>query len=334
MNNLFQKLWSLKIVKAAAIGVIGFCIVLFGIAFGPGEQEVEAKVFEHLISYTRAMPGYLFDDKESSKPRKVKVNGNTTYLRVGRSKDDISRILDFYEEQYQPQPVTKTDEDIIKKISSKNLKEYIRTINLIQECMRPKQHFRYEGKDYGYWGTIEFHDSDLKLGSEEFIREYEKTIETGEFGKFGTGRIVIAQKYPGKEDARVINMWTGRDFNLKNFLPDGKGDLGGEDIPDIPRYPGSTRKLSTQQENIKTIDSLAIYEGGGGVVGNILFYHSRMKSAGWKTNPAFENVMNQKSKKNFMFYTRKGKECTIHIQEDEYTGKIITTITNREMKNS
>ena len=177
MNNLFQKLWSLKIVKAAATGVIGFCIVLFGIAFGPGEQEVEAKVFEHLISYTRAMPGYLFDDKESSKPRKVKVNGNTTYLRVGRSKDDISRILDFYEEQYQPQPVTKTDEDIIKKISSKNLKEYIRTINLIQECMRPKQHFRYEGKDYGYWGTIEFHDSDLKLGSEEFIREYEKTKE-------------------------------------------------------------------------------------------------------------------------------------------------------------
>ena len=129
-------------------------------------------------------------------------------------------------------------------------------------------------------------------------------------------------------------MWTGRNFNLNNFLPDAKGDMGGKDIPDVPRYPGSLRIFSTEQENILTTDTLVAYEGGGGIVGNILFYHSRMEDAGWETDPTFEKVMDEQSRENFMFYTRQGRECTIHIQEDEYTGKIVTTITNREMKTS
>ena len=110
--------------------------------------------------------------------------------------------------------------------------------------------------------------------------------------------------------------------------------MGGKDIPDIPRYPGSRRLLAIEQENTLTYDNLVSYEGGGGVVGTILFYHSRMEDAGWKTDPTFEKVMEEQSMENTMFYTRKGRECTIQILEDEYTGKIITTITNREMKNS
>ena len=85
-------------------------------------------------------------------------------------------------------------------------------------------------------------------------------------------------------------------------------------------------------DNSASSFSLVSYEGGGGVVGTILFYHSRMKE--WDTDPIFEKVMEEQSMQNTMFYTRKGRECTIQIMEDEYTGKIITTITNREMKNS
>ena len=334
MRSLFPKIWLLKIAKIAIIGMIGFAVIWFGSSFGPGRNNVEAKVFERLISYTKAMPEYLFDDKATAKPRKVLVNGNTTYLTIGRSKDDISNILDFYAKQYKPQPVEKADEEILKKINDKNLKKYMQTINMVLDCMRTNQRFRMEREDFGFWGAIEFRDPDLEVGSEEFVREYEKAIDTGEFGKIGTGRIVIAQKDHGKQDTRIINMWTGRDFNLNNFLPDAKGDMGGKDIPDVPRYPGSRRIFSTEQENILTIYTLVAYEGGGGIVGNILFYHSRMEDAGWKTDPTFEKVMGEQSRENFMFYTRKGRECTIQIQEDEYTGKAITTITNREMKNS
>lgn len=332
MVTIIQKIWSWKTVKAGAIGIIGASIILFGIFFGPGEKSVEAKVFERLIAYTRAMPEYLFDEKAFSEPRKVRVNGNTTYLRVGRSRDDISKILDFYEKQYPAQPVDKTEAAVLKKVNDKNLRKYFHTLNAVLECMRSKQRFRMERDGFGFLGTIEFRDSGLRVGSEAFIKKYETMFETGEFGKMGIGRMVIAQKDPNREGTRIVNIWTGKDFNIKNFLPDSHGDVGGEDIPDIPRYPGSRRVFSTQQENLQTLDCLVVYEGGGGVVGHILFYHARMNSSGWKTDPAFEKVVNKKQGKNFMFYTRKGRECTIHIREGDGSDRIITTITSRDKK--
>ena len=314
--------------------MISFAIIWFGMFFGPDENSVEAKVFERLTFYTRSMPQYLFDDRTTSEPRKALVNGNTSYFTVGKSRDDIAKILNFYAKRYPPKPVGKIDDDILKKVSDRQLKQCMIKMNALFECMSESQHFRMERDHFGFFGAIEFHDSDLTLGSEKFVEEYENAMTTGEFGKIGTGRIVIALKNPSTKDTRIINMWTDRDFNLKNFLQDSNGDVGGKDIPDIPRYPGSRRLLAIEQENTLTYDTLVSYEGGGGVVGNILFYHSRMEDAGWKTDQTFEKVISEQSMENFMFYTRNGRECTIHIQEDEHTGKIITTITNREIKNS
>jgi len=334
MHSMLIKISSHRVVKGLIICMISFTIIWFGMVFGPDENSVEAKVFERLTFYTRSMPQYLFDDRTTSEPRKALVNGNTSYFTVGKSKDDISKILDFYAKRYPPQPVGKIDDDILKKVSDRKLKQCLVNMNALFGCMNESQHFRMERDDFGFFGAIEFNDPDLMLGSEKFVKKYENAMTTGEFGKIGTGRIVIALKNPGTQDTRIINLWTDRDFNLKKFLPDEKGDMGGKDIPGVPRYPGSLRLLVIEQENTLTYDTLVSYEGGGGVVGNILFYHSRMEDGGWKTDPIFEKVISEQSMENFMFYTKKGRECTIHIQEDEYTGKIITTITNREMKNS
>jgi hypothetical protein len=312
--------------------MIGLAVIWFGQIYGPGKNNAEAKVFERIISYTRSIPGYLFDEQNTSEPRKIIVNGSKTYITLGKSKDDISKILDFYVKQYPPQPVKKIEAGILKKIGNKELKTGAIQINKLLDCLRSGQHFREERDDFGLLGILEFHDRDMMLGDEKVINAFEKMAKTGEFGKIGTGRIVIALKSPGTKDTRIINIWTDRDFNLNNFSPDTNGDMAGKDIPDVPRYPGSRRIFSIEQENTLSMDRLVSYEGGGGVVGTILFYHSRMK--GWKTDPTFEKVISEQSMENFMFYTRKGRECTIYVQEDEYTGKIITTITNRDMKNS
>ncbi len=332
MQLKFITILSCRPVKALIILVVSLAVIWFGQIYGPGENNAEAKVFERIISYTRSIPGYLFDDQNTSEPRKIIVNGSTSYITLGKSKDDISKILDFYAKQYPPQPVKKIEAGILKKIGDKELKTCAIQINKLLDCLRANQHFRVERDDFGLLGVLEFHDTDMILGGEKIFKAFEKVAETGEFGKIGTGRIVIALKNSDKMDTRIINMWTDRNFNLNNFIPDGNGDVGGKDIPDVPRYPGSRRILSIEQENTLSMDSLVSYEGGGGVVGTILFYHSRMKE--WKTDPTFEKVMEEQSMKNTMFYTRKGRECTIQILEDEYTGKIITTITNREMKNS
>jgi len=323
---------SCRPVKVLIILAIGLAVIWFGQIYGPGENNAEAKVFERIISYTRSIPGYLFDDQNTSEPRKIIVNGSTSYMTLGKSKDDISKILDFYVKQFPPQPVKKIEPGIIKKIGNKELKTCAIQINKLLDCLRSSQHFRVERDDFGLLGVLEFHDPDMMLGDEKILRTFEKVAETGKFGAIGTGRIVIALKNPGTQDTRIINMWTDRDFDLNNFFPDTNGDMAGKDIPDVPRYPGSRRIFSVEQENTLSMDSLVSYEGGGGVVGTILFYHSRMKE--WNTDPIFEKVMEEQSMQNTMFYTRKGRECTIQIMEDEYTGKIITTITNREIKNS
>ena len=332
MHSMLRKISSCKIVRVLIACTICVAIIWFGVAFGPGENSAEAKVFERIISYTRSIPGYLFDEQNTSEPRKVIVNGSTSYITLGKSKDDISKILDFYVKQFPPQPVKKIEPGIIKKIGDKELRTCAIQINKLLDCLRSSQHFRVERDDFGLLGVLEFHDRDMMLGDEKILKAFEKMAETGKFGAIGTGRIVIALKNPGTQDTRIINMWTDRDFNLNNFFPDTNGDMAGKDIPDVPRYPGSRRIFSIEQENTLSMDSLVSYEGGGGVVGTILFYHSRMKE--WNTDPIFEKVMEEQSMKNIMFYTRKGRECTIQILEDEYTGKIITTITNREMKNS
>jgi len=325
------KILSSRSVKVLIILMISLAVIWFGQIYGPGDNNAEAKVFERIISYTRSIPGYLFDDKNTSEPRKIIINGSTTFITLGKSKDDISKILDFYVKQFPPQPVKKIEAGILKKIGNKELKASATQINKLLDCVRSSQHFREERDDFGLLGILEFHDPDMMLGDEKVIKAFGKMAETGKLGTIGTGRMVIALKNPDTKDTRIINIWTDRDFNLNNFFPDANGDMAGKDIPDVPRYPGSRRIFSIEQENTLSMDSLVSYEGGGGVVGTILFYHSRMK--GWKTDPTFEKVMEEQSMKNMMFYTRKGRECTIQILEDEYTGKTITTITNREMKN-
>ena len=49
-----------------------------------------------------------------------------------------------------------------------------------------------------------------------------------------------------------------------------------------------------------------------------------------EVNPNFEQEMRKRSKENVLFYTRKDRECTIQINEDEDSGKIITTVIDRK----
>jgi hypothetical protein len=305
-------------------------ICLFGFHFGPVKEDAQAKVFERLLFYTKDMPKYLFDDEITSEPRKVIVNDITTHISIGKTGDDVNRVLDFYAQQYEPQPVEIIDEDILEDVDDEELGECIEKIVSFMECMRSFQHFRLERKHYGFWSAFEFHDPGLKIGSREFAEKIKSAAETGALGKLGTSRIVIALRNMGMEKTTIINMWTDRDLNINNLMPDAFGDMPGKDIDDVPRYPGSRRQLSIEQENSRTIDSLVVYEGEGSLATNILFYHSRMEDAGWKAAPSFEDLMKKESRENLLFYTRKGRECTIQINEDEGTGRMITTVMDRK----
>ncbi|KPK31062.1 MAG: hypothetical protein AMK69_01545 [Nitrospira bacterium SG8_3] len=313
------------------ISIIAVCVAIwwFGLHFGVNRDDAAAKVFERLRFFTKAMPGYLFDD-ETSTPRKVIVNGNATYLTLGKTDDSVDAVLNFYARQYEPLPMDRVDDGLLEKIDNEEVRGKLNRIYSLLECLEPYQHFRVQRDDWGLWGTFEFHDSDLRIGSCEFVEQLQIASQTGNLGQIGTGRITIALRGDGASKTLVMNLWTDRDFNINNLKPDEFGDMPGKDIDDVPRYPGNRRQLSIEQENSRTVDSIVVYEGEGSLASNILFYHSGMKAAGWATDPGFEALTRKKSMENLLFYARKGRECTIQINEDEGTGKIITTVMDRE----
>lgn len=275
------------------------------------------------------MPEYLFDDKRTSEPRKICINGNTTHLTVGRTEDNIEAVLDFYARQYKPLSIDKPTPEMINK-TPKEFGDTLRKTYDYMECLGKLQQFRFQQEGYGFFGTFEFNDPSIELGGCDFSKPFEEVAEKGNLGEIGTGRVVIALRENQNDKTTVLNIWTDKDFNLNNLKPDKFGDMPGKDIDNVPRSPGSRRQLSVEQENRLTKDSVVVYEGEGSVNGTILFYHSRMKNAGWQADKTFDETMKEKSTDNLLFYIRKGRECTIHINEDETTGKIISTVIDRK----
>ena len=272
-----------RMFRLGAILIIATGVVFFGLHFGPAQHRggVEAKVFERLFLLTKDMPEYLFYDRTTSDPRKVKVNGNTTHMRVGKTYDDIGSVLDFYAKQYSPLKVRLVDEDVVDKIEDEETKACVQRAVRFVECLGKSQHFRFDRRDFGFWSGFEFHDADLEIGTEEFIHTTEAALSSGKLGQLGIGRAVIAMRDPGEQETTVITMWTDRDFDLNSFNSNSFGDVACSDLELVPRYPGSRMILSIEQENSRTRDSVAVYEGGGSLATNILFYHGRMKQSGF-----------------------------------------------------
>lgn len=322
-----------KITRITLIIIIGTAVVWMGTQFRTSSDEADAKVFDKLFSYTKDMPNYMFEPGDSTKPRKVKVNGNQTYMTVQQSDDDITDIIDFYSDQYDPVQLDPEMVETAEKIEGNTTAAHAAKAYKLLECMLKDQQFRYQGEHFGFWGAFEFRDKSLKLANCEFLKTFNEAIESGQLGKIGTFRVTMALQRgePGK--SRIINFWTDVDFNLNNLHPDSSGDMPGEDIENIPRFFGAVRQLSVEQENLNTLDRVVVYEADGSVVNHILYYHSRMPGEGWHTEPLFEKTMKEQSRDNMMSYKRKGRKCTISIDEDAQSGKIITTILDRKTTN-
>ena len=300
---------------------------------GPRPKTVEATVFERLVHFTKAMPEYNQGGAAVSYPRKTKFNNIALYLTIKNSEDDFSKILDYYANLYATKPQLFSQKKInqyLEKLDDSEIKENIQVLMDVAKKLDPQ--FRVEKRDWAVWSTLEYTDRTLEYGSKEYFEKFKCAMDSGKIGKFITGRMVIAFREPNTNNKKILNIWTDQSFNLNNLRPDSSGDMPGKDIQGVPRYPGSRRNLTMEQENMKTLDSVVVYEGDGSVVSNILFYHSRMEAAGWKTDPTFEQAMKAQESENLLFYTNKDRECTIQINQDENSGKIITTVIERKKR--
>lgn len=319
-----------KAIRGAMILFVSMGIAWFGFEVGPHSDNADAKVFEIFFSYTRAMPDYLFESARDTQPRKINVNGNQTLLTVQKSEDGIGKVLDFYAGQYEPLPSVHSGGEAFRALDAPRAQNKLADLYNALDCLKSDRRFRYQTGNYGILGTFEFRDRSLEFGDCEFNRLLSEALETGKLGRLGTFRVTMVMAAGNTGGSTVVNIWTDETFDLNRLYPDAGGDMPGKDVEDVPRFPGALRKLSLEQKNHHSTDRVVIYESDGSPVSHILFYHSRMKSKGWRTDDAFAERMKEKEYDKVMFYKRDGRECMITIEENDQNGRVVTTVTERE----
>lgn len=323
-----------KVKKLLVIFCMTFGICYLAYLIGPAKHSAEAKIFDRLFVVTQNMPAYLFDEQNTSSPRKVLVNNMTTWLAVTKTNDSIEEILDFYSAQYKQQLFIDVPDEIFESVKDERLLKQFAALEIMSFLLSQSQHFVQMNDDYGFLGMIEYHDQDIVIGGEKWVEAMNQVVETGEFGKMCTGRVVIAFKGPGGKNGTVLNLWTDRDFNFNNLQPDFSGDIPGFDIDNVPRFHTNKRKLSIEQENKSSRFRLVQYEGEGSVAAHIVFLHNRLESEGWTPDSIFDSIGKKFNTENTMYYVREGRQCTIHLEKDQNSGKIRTTVVENTPKSA
>jgi hypothetical protein len=221
---------------------------------------------------------------------------------------------------------------LAKAPGADDVAESARMLTEFIECLNG--HFRIERPQWGVWGALIPHDERLRFGDPAYARAYLKAVESGKLGDMGTARLVVAIKPRGSERARIASFWTTRDFDLNAFQPEPGKDLGGRDIDAVPRFPNTVRLLSFEQHNARSVDTLAVYEGGGSEVQTVLFFSSRMPAAGWRRDGRLTAQVKaaraqDTDKGRTLFFTRNNRECVIQIHRSKLSGRLLTTIIDR-----
>lgn len=326
MSTQIHKLSKIFYITAVCAAV--FC---FGEYFGPSNNTVDAMVFEKLLDFAEDMPAYLFDNRQGAPRRKTRMNGNTFYLTAGKTRDAIPDVLDFYAKQYRPlSPHLKNDAALRKTLGDESKVAAAKVIYRFLDCMSEGQNYRFEGERFGFLGAFEFKNKEVEVGSPEYEEMVSSAVEAGEIGKIGTGRVVIAVSSENSKETLVVNIWTDTDLNLNNFIPDKDGDMPGKDMDDIPRPGGSQRLFSIGQENSESLDSVIIYRSDGSVIAQYSYYRSVMVNHGWQLDSKFDAVMKDNHHDGILFFTKRNKECTIQVDKNADSGKVLTTVMVRE----
>lgn len=107
---------------------------------------------------------------------------------------------------------------------------------------------------------------------------FQSFMATGELGAFGELRYAYAAKGPSGRTL-VLTVWTDSAFNLRDIVPEDGHDCAGEDFPEIPRVPSSTRIMSARADGMPY--GVNVYKTSDSPSKTFEFFDNAMKSAGW-----------------------------------------------------
>ena len=117
--------------------------------------------------------------------------------------------------------------------------------------------------------------ADTKATTAEAFRSF---AETGELGALGRLRYVYA-KTTRSGRTHVLTAWTDDRFNLVDMMPEDGKDAPGQDFPELPRVPNSTRALSAYAEGMPY--GVNVYRTTDSPSKTLAFYDAQMIERGF-----------------------------------------------------
>jgi len=117
--------------------------------------------------------------------------------------------------------------------------------------------------------------ADTKATASEAFRSF---AETGELGALGRLRYVYA-KATKSGRTHVLTAWTDDRFNLVDMMPEEGKDAPGQDFPELPRVPNSTRALSAYAEGMPY--GVNVYKTTDAPGTTLAFYDAQMIARGF-----------------------------------------------------
>ena len=304
--------------------------LVLGEKYGPHQNNrAEATVYERFFRAASSIPAYESVHSQSTAPRETFLNGNRMLHTVTTTTDSIEKVLDHYTELYSTGQVKilteeqeKTIREALEKTDDPKLRQVLEDLPKLEELFSARVS-RMESKTMGFLGVIDTGPEDW---TKDYIERLKEFTATGRLSALGKAKVVMAFKSSSRSSkTTALAMWPDDNFNIYNFFPDETGDVPGEDIPEVPRFPGSHRLLSSVQPGPSMCGRISIYEGPGNMASNRLFYKTNLRELGWQEITDLKGA-NGASDQTTLYFQKEGKNCFVQFERDFGTKQVRTLI--------
>jgi hypothetical protein len=290
----------------------GLYVAFVGCVFGAIQvRSARAEVRDRTLELGREM--FQLAHATTHDVNKISFNGQSIWLGTSMSKDDVKTIMQRYEALCSQNRAQSADEwrSLGEKADASLDKKFLTTGML------------RSGDNDNEGAIVCFTKTST---SKSTLREAVETFgKTGDLGAFGSLRYAYVKKTDSGR-SHVLTAWTDEKFNIASVLPQEGVDSPGNEIPEVPRPPGTVRVVTARLEG--TPFGVNTYEGTDGPEKVIAWYDDEMRKQGWQSfdpeieqNP--ENVDHERPVKVHL-YEKGGVVLTIASRPNGDDGKTTT----------
>jgi hypothetical protein len=194
----------------------------------------------------------------------VRLNGQTMTLSSHMVDDGVHDVLDAADEECRARSAG-FSADIAK----------LPDVAMVKLTSWMFGVLRRESKDHGYVACI-VPDGDRDIAG--YSKVLSAVAQTGDIGKLGTFRYVIAERSARSTRTHVLRHWTEGAFNLKEMFP-AQGDAPGTDLAGVARPEGARRILDASVDGSPF--GVRVYDGSGVPATILDGYQRDLVAKGW-----------------------------------------------------